>query len=536
MYKILNFGNILKFNQDTRQRALILFIIFLLTALILLPIGINRYVDLDEGFYLYSADLVLHGKTPYTDFYYPQMPLLPYIFAGWLLLFGMGWISARIFAVLLCAFIADLLFYWVYRETKQFRWAVLAVILFVFNSLTTYTLLTAKTFTITVATSLLSLILITDSSHRYGVLSSGFAGFLAGVCFGSRLMAAPIILVVIVIALFNNFEQKWKRFLACSAGILLGLIPVLIFFFKDPAVFWFNNVGFHSLRHAGGASLIGNFQQKAKIILGMLGHTYTKGGIGAQFLLLLVPFIGVFSRWKMLSLSEMSAFSFSLFMLFVSLLPTPAHHSYFAVPLPFIIFVGTLHIAKVYSSRSHPWLRLDFAWRWLIMVLVLYSLLAVPDVLYCSWFYKRAKRFSPSGAVTFSYKADLNIKKIEEVSNYLKNNTNSNDYILSFWSGYLFGINRKVYPGTENHVVFSSMWNFSKHLSPEEVQRYHIVNSRVLRSVIIGRKISTIVFAAGETEWSFSAEERKYWMSLINEAGYKPEKQFGRTVIYCLRQ
>lgn len=338
MYKILNFGTILKSNHDARQNVLILFIVFLLTGLILCPIGINRYVGVDEGFYLYSADLVLHGQTPYTDFYYPQMPLLPYIFAGWLAVFGRGWISARIFAIVLCALIADLLFYWVFRETKQFRWGVVAVILLIFNSFTTYTLLTAKTFTVTVVTSFLSLILITDRSPKYGLLKSGFAGFLAGLCFGSRLMATPIILVVIVIALFNNVKHKWKRFLACSFGIVLSLIPVLILFFRDPTVFWFNNVGFHSLRHSGGANLIGDFPQKARIILGMLGHTYTKGGIGAQFLLLLVPFIGVFPRWKKLSLSEIAALFFALFMLFISLLPTPAYHCYFVVPFPFIIW------------------------------------------------------------------------------------------------------------------------------------------------------------------------------------------------------
>ena len=229
MYNILSFRNILKPDQSIGQLLPILFIVFLLTALILLPIGINRYIDADEGFYLYSADLVLHGQTPYTDFYYPQMPLLPYIFAGWLAVFGLNWISARIFTVLLCAFIADLLFYWVYRETKQFRWAVLAVILFVFNSLTTYSLLTAKTFTITVTMSLLAVILVTNSSPRYGILKSGVAGFLAGLCFGSRLMTAPIILTVIVIALFSNFDQKWRRLLTCCIGIVLSLLPLGLF-------------------------------------------------------------------------------------------------------------------------------------------------------------------------------------------------------------------------------------------------------------------------------------------------------------------
>ena len=526
--------NILKFDPNTKESALIFFMVFLVTALILFPIGINRYVDLDEGFYLYSADLILHGKTLYTDFYYPQMPLLPYIFAGWFSLFGTGWVSGRIFVVLLCALIADLLFYWVFRETKQFRWAVVAVVLFIFNSLTAYGLLTAKTFSMTVVTSLLALILITDKSSKYRLLKSGFAGFLAGICFGTRLMAVPIILVVIPIALSDNFGGKWKRLLACFTGMALSLIPIFIFFFKNPQVFWFNNICSHSLRHAGGVSLIGNFQQKAKIILGMVGHTYTKGGIGAQFLLLLLPFLGIFPKLKRSSLSEIAALFFFLFMLAVSLLPTPTHYSYFAVSVPFIIFLGVLQLAKIYPSRVNTKFRLNFVWKWFAMVVVLYSLLAVPDILYCSWFYKTAENFSSAGAVTFSYKKDLDIKKIQEVSDYLKSNTAPNDYILSFWSGYLFGINRKAYPGTENHVVFSSLWNLSKYLSQKEVQSYHLVNSDDLRSIIKGGEVTTIVFAVGETEWSFDAKERKYWISLFDEAGYKLKKRFGRTGIYQL--
>ncbi len=40
-----------------------------------------RPIDGDEGYYATAARLVSEGRTPYLDFFYPQMPLLPYVYA-----------------------------------------------------------------------------------------------------------------------------------------------------------------------------------------------------------------------------------------------------------------------------------------------------------------------------------------------------------------------------------------------------------------------------------------------------------------------
>ena len=48
----------------------------------------ERLIARDEGFYTYAAQLILEGKHPYIDFFYPQMPLLPYLYATSGALFG----------------------------------------------------------------------------------------------------------------------------------------------------------------------------------------------------------------------------------------------------------------------------------------------------------------------------------------------------------------------------------------------------------------------------------------------------------------
>ena len=50
----------------------------------------------DEGAYLVAADLVRSGKIPYRDFFFPQMPLLPYIHAPGIVAFGEEVYAGRI--------------------------------------------------------------------------------------------------------------------------------------------------------------------------------------------------------------------------------------------------------------------------------------------------------------------------------------------------------------------------------------------------------------------------------------------------------
>ena len=42
-----------------------------------------RSIDTDEGYYVSAARLVWEGKVPYRDFFFPQAPMLAYLY-GWI--------------------------------------------------------------------------------------------------------------------------------------------------------------------------------------------------------------------------------------------------------------------------------------------------------------------------------------------------------------------------------------------------------------------------------------------------------------------
>src|SRR3990172_4266091 len=65
----------------TKNEKLTLWILLLAQIVLGLVFVFFRFIDADEGLYLNSAYLVKQERTPYFDFFYPQAPLLSYIYA-----------------------------------------------------------------------------------------------------------------------------------------------------------------------------------------------------------------------------------------------------------------------------------------------------------------------------------------------------------------------------------------------------------------------------------------------------------------------
>ena len=62
------------------------------------------WLNQDEGWYLYAANLVAEGKVPYRDFFYTQGPLLPFVYSAFTWVWGRwGILGARVFTLLLGA-------------------------------------------------------------------------------------------------------------------------------------------------------------------------------------------------------------------------------------------------------------------------------------------------------------------------------------------------------------------------------------------------------------------------------------------------
>src|SRR5256884_7928520 len=110
--------------------------------------SLSRLVEAAEGIYLLNSREVLTGSLPYHDFFYPQMPLLPYVYGLWMKLFGVSWYSGRLLSALLAVALGLSVYTHAARLTRSRPLGILAVSLFASSTLCLAWLSAAKTFSL----------------------------------------------------------------------------------------------------------------------------------------------------------------------------------------------------------------------------------------------------------------------------------------------------------------------------------------------------------------------------------------------------
>ena len=68
--------------QLVRAARFLIVPVFLAQLAFFTYVALHRFANGDEGFYLLASRLVLAHKKPYLDFFFLQMPLLPYVYAS----------------------------------------------------------------------------------------------------------------------------------------------------------------------------------------------------------------------------------------------------------------------------------------------------------------------------------------------------------------------------------------------------------------------------------------------------------------------
>jgi hypothetical protein len=314
-----------------------------------LGISLCRFIDGDEGFYLVASRLVMEGKRPYGDFFYLQMPVLPYAFATWMTVVGAGWYTARILAALLATGIGVLVFHCSARLTRSLHLAVLASILYAACGLSIGWYSVVKTYGVSELLLLSACALA--GSRRPGALLA------CGLCLG---LATSVRLYMIVaapcVALYLLREIGWNRASLVSigwvaGGVMVGLLPCAPFLLRDREAFLFDTITFHSLRYPkGGEGFFGGVGQKWQTVLSLLGLRHSEGTGGIQFLLLLAAAaVGIFG-----ATSPRNSLIRYLWIVLgaTSLLPNPTFNQYFCliVPLLAIGIVERLHAASPFGK------------------------------------------------------------------------------------------------------------------------------------------------------------------------------------------
>ena len=156
-------------------------------ALVFGPLVAFRFLDGDEGVYAYASRLALHGYVPYRDFFYEQMPLLPYVYGAWIGVFGESWYAARSLSALAATAIGALLYLHVERRAGWWP-AVAATCLYALSGLVFGYFTIVKTFALASLFLFGAYVLVETRRPRWLA-----AGALLGLAVDTRLVFAAVV-------------------------------------------------------------------------------------------------------------------------------------------------------------------------------------------------------------------------------------------------------------------------------------------------------------------------------------------------------
>jgi Dolichyl-phosphate-mannose-protein mannosyltransferase len=470
---------------------------------VLLPMAIARNIDGDEGYYTLAASLVSDGKLPYQDFFYPQMPLLPFAYGPWTAIFGETWLSARSLSVICATAAGLLLFRHVSGRWRSQALGVLAVALYLSSMLVLVWMTVVKTYPLSTLI-LFAAFTAADRPDRPQTTRRWLAaGVLYGLALDSRLLFAAAGPVLGWYALRAAPGAAGRRLgAAWLGGTLLGLLPSIVLFALDPRRFWFHNLGYHSVRSPGG--LFGDLGDKLEIVWELVSDN-------PQFTLLLVAGVGTLIACRRLGRRVPLAYPLAASLAVASLAPNPPFVQDFATTVPFLV-VGAMELVAL-LPELHLDRRLAVA---LTAALVFY--LAVPLV--------ELPRAASGGYLGGGdYIADtLRPSAVRAVTREIDAHSRPGERVLAFWPGYLFGSHADPVPGFENDFATQGVVNAG--YSDAKARRYLLASPEFVDEEIRRRR-APLVAIGPLGDWT----KRHDSMPLILRSGYRVVARAGVTSI-----
>lgn len=441
-----------------------------------------RGINADEGFYLAAGRHAAQGLRIYADFFFPQMPYLPWLEA---LLFR--WVtpsldSGRALSVVASTFSAGLLTALAWRESRKVATTLLVAFLYVASALMISSQSVLKTAAVSNLLVLLAFACVTGAGSGGGSLAL-VGGIAAGCAVGVRLPLAPVTIVLALIA----WRHGRSVLLAYAAGGVLASLPWLAVALRSPAEFWFCNFGFHSLRRE---------------ISGWGPILAQKAGIVAKWVLLpqhlIVWSLAAYGVWR----APRRVWPAALCVVVLAAAyaaATPTYLEYMSQFFPFLLLAAIPALETV-SSRRPALLVLA-----VLYLFGLYPLMRSPD----------------GGSATAAERSLWSRATVSEVSSTVRDGTNPGDVVLSWWEGYPVLSQR---PGVRGVGFWES--NAARKLEPAQARRFHVVRRDEILDLIRRREPAVIVVADG------------VWLPMRAEidAGYETARQVDAVRIYRRRE
>ena len=432
-------------------------------ALVFGPLVAFRFLDGDEGVYAYASRLALHGHVPYRDFFYEQMPLLPYVYGAWIGVFGESWYAARSLSALAAAATGALLYLHVERRLGPWP-GLVATCLYALSGLVFGYFTIVKTFALASLFLFAAFFLVEARRPRWLV-----AGLLVGLAVDTRLVFAAAIPAFALLAVRRRALPPF------GGGLAVGLVPSAVFLAVSPHAFVFDNLRYHGEKTSHG--LVGEPVQKLRIAANLIGFGSADHALGGQFALLLVA--SVAALWL---LRGRFAAALAVSLGIASFLPTPTYVQYFSVVVPYLVLLAV-----------------ELAARWPRAVLAGVAAYAAAGVVALVHDVQTEPLLKPS------------IRSVERVSDAVEARTRPGETVLAGWPGYLFGTHAEAVSGYTNQFAPVA----AAKVSPREAERVHVlsepaiealVRRRVLRLVVERNWVTSPPFA----DWDAALRQGRY--------------------------
>ena len=501
---------------ERSRAAWIIAAIFIFQCLIFVPVATVRPIDGDEGFYLLAAKLVFQGKQPYTDFFYPQMPLLPYVYGLWMWLFGFSWYAARLLSALLAVGTGLLLYKYVVSLTSKRRLGLLAVSLYALCAVLLGWYTVAKTYSLSVFLLMSAVVLLPGKSDSHRELRYILSGLLLGLAIDTRLFFLAVVPVFLLV-LRRNEESKPEAYIKSQGwlllGVLIGLLPNLWFLAVSPDTYIFSNIGYHAMRTGGG--LLGFLEQKLLIILELIGAWKAWGHVSLQLpILLFANCYYLLLAWR---LGKRLSFAFyvAAVLCAISLLATPTFVQYFCVVVPFLIVNSLLVIHWLDEAVCGSTARASLGLLG-VLVVVAYVLVAPVGV---------EQFLAPPSPdpLTGEGGGEWDIETNRIIAAHIDACTDPGEPVMTWWPGYLLESDASILPKMENHFGL----RVANRLTSRQLDQYRIISESEIEAHLQAGSTRVVVLG----NWVNRPSKVRY-RQLLGESGYGLTRKIGETELY----
>jgi len=458
------------------RRYLLFFLIILLAQAILLSMFVFfRLIDYDEASYLSAAHSVKIGKLPYVDFFYAQMPYVPYAYAP-VSSFGLASIFwGRLISALASLVLGLALFWFTHKSSKDVKSSLFLFFLYSFNGLVLTWHSVVKTLVLSDLFGFFSFIFFASylmSEDGRQNVKIFLAGFFVGIALNLRLTFSLIWVaegvLIFILSSTRNIKQKMIAFLFFCLGTILSSSPAIYLFLKDPGAFIFDNLTYHQILGAGFIKL-----GVLKRLLTVFKFLFYPQNLFVVFL----AFFGLIVSFKKRRNTEgcvlnhkivLSSFIFGIVMIVTSFSISPTTFQHYEQALPFFLI-------SLIPALSH----LESKWRnrkiFLGGISTLYIFFVIPFIVIFIFSVRGRDKPYPKSEV----------RKVVKV---VEENSKPKEIVFSTWPAYVVFAKREPVPGLETWG-----WEVAHLLSPRELKRSKLINRQKMEEIIVEKKVGLIV-------------------------------------------